>query len=531
MEFVFRADASGVIGIGHIVRCLTLADSLRERGDRCVFVCCDGGGLEFVEAAGFEAVTAASAVNPAQDAVCTAMAAESLGVSVADWLVVDHYGLDSRYESACRSFARRVAVIDDIGDRAHDCDLLVDQNLRTGGGGPYDGLVPESCATLLGPRFALVRPEFAATAAARGSRDGIVRRILLFFGGGDPTGQSVKALRALLSLDARGVEVDVVMSGASPFGQEVKSLSERLPGAQVHWHVRDMAALMSCADLMLGTGGSTSWERCVLGLPSITVTVADNQVPPTLALAECGATLFAGCAQDVTAEALAAHIANLLADPQRVVEIGRAARAVTGDARGATLVASTVHCLSDPVGCTTLRPLGPEDSDRLRAWRNSDRVRAVMGQRHVVSASEHDAWFVSTLDDPSVRHSVLECCGAPLGLVSFKELDPATRSASWGFYIGEPWAPTGSGSRMAILALDHAFGTMGLEEIRAEVLSSNEASVAFHGKLGFRRTKTVRRTAHDGPETLEWTKFALTTQDWATVRSALSERYFRKAPA
>lgn len=531
MYVVFRADASSVNGIGHIMRCLTLAHALRNRFDRCMFVCSDGDdAIELIQEAGFDVLAIASAADPEEQAAETAAAARSAGVSCADWLVVDHYGLDSRYEFAARGFARRVAVIDDLGDRAHDCELLLDQNLRIGTVDPYRALVPQGCAVLLGPRFALVRPEFATHAAARGTRDGSVRRILIFFGGGDSTALTAKALRALLSVGATNLAVDVVVSRAYPSGAAVEALAQRLPGARLHEHVTDMAALMARADLMLGAGGSTAWERCVLGLPSITVTVADNQSTPTLALAERGATVFPGTAKDVTEEALAALVVSLLSDRERVANIGRSARTVT-DGRGAALVASALHCVAAHAGCSTLRPLRPDDSALLRMWRNSERVRMAMSCRHMVSAAEHDSWFASTLVDPSVRHSVFLCCDAPLGLVSFKDLAPDARWASWGFYIGEPWAPAGSGSRMAILALESAFGELGLEEIRAEALSDNDASLAFHRNLGFRPTGTVSRMAPDGATGLEWGTFVLTAQDWNSAQPRLRERYFGKGAA
>jgi UDP-4-amino-4,6-dideoxy-N-acetyl-beta-L-altrosamine N-acetyltransferase len=293
-----------------------------------------------------------------------------------------------------------------------------------------------------------------------------------------------------------------------------------------------MAGLMASADIMVGAGGSTAWERCALGLPSLTVVIADNQEAPTLALAEAGATRYLGRAGGLAEVDITTGIAKWLADPDAVRRTGEAAAAVmAGSAGGAPLVAAALHCVSDPGGCSSLRDLTAGDRALLRIWRNSDRVRLSMSNRHVVSGAEHDAWFAATLDDPSVHHEVFECCGTPLGLVSLKELDSTTSDASWGFYIGEDWAPAGSGSRMAILALDRAFGDMGLQRVRAEVLIDNETSLRFHDRLGFRRTGTVSRTAPDGPETLEWVAFELDADDWTLARPALRERYFGKGAA
>jgi len=181
-EIVFRTDAALQIGTGHVMRCLTLAEALAERGAHCRFVCREHSGnlMELIRDRGFDAIglpvesgrlaTEASSDEPigahatwlgADWAVDAEQACAALGDMDADWLIVDHYALDVRWERSLRSRCRRLMVIDDLADRIHDCDLLLDQNL---GREPrdYAGLVPDCSAILVGPRFALLRPEFAA---------------------------------------------------------------------------------------------------------------------------------------------------------------------------------------------------------------------------------------------------------------------------------------------------------------------------------------------------------------------------------
>jgi UDP-2,4-diacetamido-2,4,6-trideoxy-beta-L-altropyranose hydrolase len=521
--------------MGHAVRCLTLARALRERGDSCAFASRPSPGDAFgrIAEAGFDA----AAISPApedqgDEAAATVEAARQLGMPRPDWLIVDHYGLGESFEREMRGHVKRIAVIDDLADRSHDCDLLLDQNLRLGGGDPYDGLVPAGCARLLGPRFALVRPEFAAAAASRPERDGEIRRILVSFGGGDTTELTATTMRALEPLAHRGLAVDVVTGMDVESPEALTTVAEAIPGVTLYGRVQDMAGLMAGADLMIGAGGSTAWERCVLGLPSLTVVLADNQEAPTRALAETGATRSLGRAERLAEEDLTAEITRLLADPEAVRRMGEAAAAVTAAPGGAAaLVAAALHCISSPEACSSLRDLAPRDKALLRTWRNSDRVRLAMSNQHMVSASEHEAWFSATLDDTSVRHFVFECGGAPLGLVSLKGLDSLSSSASWGIYIGEGWAPAGSGSRMAILALDRAFGEMGLRRVESEVLSHNEPSLRFHEQIAFRRTGEDRRTAPDQLQTLELITFELSADDWVAARPELRQRYFGKGAA
>ena len=538
MDVLFRVDASRSIGIGHAMRCLTLACALRDRGDRCVFASRPAvdGTFNGIAEAGFDAVVVRGALGDAvSEAASTVGAVQELGMPSPDWLVVDHYGLGEAFEHEMRAHIPHIAVVDDLAARSHDCDLLLDQNLHSVGGNPYDGFVPDGCACLLGPRFALVRPEFVAAARSSRERDGQVRRILVSFGGSDTTEVTATTLRALEPIARLDLAIDVVTGSDEAPAEVLTTLAERIPGVSLHGHVQveDMAGLMANADLMIGAGGSTARERCVLGLPSLTIVLADNQEAPTLALVNTGATRYLGRVEEITEEDLTVEIERWFADPEMVRKTGEAAAAVmeASPGGGAAVVAAALHCVRNPRECSSLRDLAAGDIALLRVWRNSDRVSRSMRNQHVVSRAEHDAWFAATLKDPSVRHAVFECCGTPLGLVSLKELDPTTSDASWGFYIGEDWAPVGSGSRMAILALDRAFGDMGLQRVRAEVLTGNEMSLRFHDRLGFRRKGTVSETAPDGPETLEWVTFELDADDWAVTRPALRQRYFETGAA
>ena len=204
----------------------------------------------------------------------------------ADWLVVDHYGLERRWENEMREHAGRLMVIDDLADRAHDCDLLLDQN-DLWNPTRYDALVPAHCQKLLGPAYALLRDEFR-TARERWPREvGETTRIFVFFGGTDPTNETPKALRALRRWgEGKTLDIDVVIGGGNPHRAEVEGLVNATPNALLHVQAGNMAELMARADLSVGAGGSTTWERFCLGLPSLVVTTATNQEAIARALAK-----------------------------------------------------------------------------------------------------------------------------------------------------------------------------------------------------------------------------------------------------
>ncbi|SDF79793.1 UDP-2,4-diacetamido-2,4,6-trideoxy-beta-L-altropyranose hydrolase [Sporolituus thermophilus] len=307
MDIVFRTDSSREIGTGHVMRCLTLADALKEKGCRALFICRDFagniGGL--VRAKGHEVVylphrqdepdpddrvfhAAWLGTSWQQDAEDTATVLRERFDRPVDWLVVDHYGIDAKWEKTLRPYTRKIMVIDDLADRPHDCDLLLDQNLYENMEKRYDGLVPPGAIKLLGPKYALLRPEFYRARQSIRQRDGTVRRILVFFGGSDPTNETLKALKAIKMLDRPDIAVDVVIGSSNLHKEEIAAFCRDMPQVTLHCQVDNMAELMANADLAIGAGGTTTWERCYLGLPTITIIIADNQAEVLTVLAQNG---------------------------------------------------------------------------------------------------------------------------------------------------------------------------------------------------------------------------------------------------
>jgi UDP-2,4-diacetamido-2,4,6-trideoxy-beta-L-altropyranose hydrolase len=281
---IFRADANRSIGGGHIMRCLALADALVERGWRCAFAVSAEtmATVPHLKRAQHD-IHILSAVEEGDPAALLSTATEGCQL-----LVIDHYGLGAPYEAGCRSLTRQILVIDDLADRAHDCDLLLDQNL---GRDPldYDGLVPASARVLTGPQFALLRPEFAAARSAglaRRQPGTRVRRILVTLGLTDLGGITARVVRAALAADT-GAMLDVVIDERAqslPYLRSVESSSVTL-----HFDPNNMCQLMTEADLAMGAAGSTSWERCCVGLPTILLVLADNQRFVARSLAKAGA--------------------------------------------------------------------------------------------------------------------------------------------------------------------------------------------------------------------------------------------------
>lgn len=241
-------------------------------------------------------------VPPAVDAEETKATLREIGR--VDRLVVDNYALDISWERAMRSFVDEIFVIDDLANRKHDCDVLLDQNFYLDMDSRYIGLVPDHCKLLLGPYYALLREEFYKAKKHVRERTGKIHNILVFYGGSDNTNETIKALRALALAGLEDVVVQVVVGGSNPHKEEIEAFCKRYPWMEFACQVDNMAERMNAADLALGAGGSTTWERCFLGLPAIVTAVAENQVKGCEACALEGWILYLGLWTDIDEDKL-----------------------------------------------------------------------------------------------------------------------------------------------------------------------------------------------------------------------------------
>lgn len=326
MKVLFRADASIKIGTGHIMRCLTLAHLLKNEGARAVFVCSEipGNLIEFIRQEGFEVFPIIDKLNHFQDASATFKIAES---EKADLIIVDHYSLNVEWEAILRNGLFKIMVIDDLANREHDCDILLDQNYFLNYERRYEGLVPRSCRTLLGPSHLLLRPEFYETQVVRQRENGI-NNLLIFYGGSDPTNETVKALIALSDIELTNLHIHVVVGESN---QEKDHIQYICKEKNYHFYkqIDYIADLMGRADLALGAGGVTMWERCFLGLPSIVTIVAENQKESSEAAAAFGAVWNLGWHEAVKGSNIVDILKRALKSPKSLQEMSNKAKQLT----------------------------------------------------------------------------------------------------------------------------------------------------------------------------------------------------------
>lgn len=350
MNVVIRADASVTIGTGHVMRCLTLANQLRQKGAKVTFLCRElkGNLCDYISGQGFRIYQLpykSSDSNDIGDGLYEQWLAVTMSLEIQqvekilseqigrlDWLIVDHYALDAQWETQMRKYVERLMVIDDLANRPHECDILLDQNLYENLDERYDGLVPSDCRTMLGPRFAILRPEFVQHRRELPEHSGEIRRVLLFFGGIDVTNETSIALDAVKLLERDDLTFEVVIGGSNQHADEIERRCADMKNAHFHCQIDDMAALMASCDLAIGGGGTTTWERCCLGLPCLTIAVAENQVEVARLASKAGFSRFLGKAPEVVAENISETLKQVMSDPALVRRMSQAGlKVVSGD--------------------------------------------------------------------------------------------------------------------------------------------------------------------------------------------------------
>jgi UDP-2,4-diacetamido-2,4,6-trideoxy-beta-L-altropyranose hydrolase len=495
MNVAIRADASSLMGTGHVMRCLTLADALRQGGGRTRFVSRHmtahlramltdhGHELTLLNSASDAGVTDELAhakwlgTSQAQDAQDTLQA---LSDRYWDWLIVDHYALDARWESTLRGAARSIGVIDDIADRRHDCDILLDQNILRDHGDRYAGKVPDHCELLLGPRFALLREEFRELREKVRPRTGAVARMLIFLGGVDAGNYTGRALDAFTGLGIAGVHVDVVIGTQHPERARLEAACSE-HGFICHVQTTRMAELMAAADLAIGAGGSATWERCCLGLPTLAVCVAENQ-RKLIADAAFEGLLYAPQVNNEWTTVVARHVKALIENPSLRNYISRRGMDAV-DGRG-------VHRVAASLGCTALdiRQAVEDDSRKVFEWRNHPSIRAVSRTADIIEWENHQRWFASILSAADRCLLIARLEGLPVGVVRF---DTHAEEAEVSIYLVPDSNASGQGRNLLLSAERWLSANRpAVERIRAHVLGHNDRSHRLFSGAGYELEST-----------------------------------------
>jgi UDP-2,4-diacetamido-2,4,6-trideoxy-beta-L-altropyranose hydrolase len=502
MNCVFRVDASGLIGSGHLMRCLSLADELKIRGSNILFVSSnDSGNLnKIVSERGHEVYEISSipfklsnskrydvfnnsVIN--NDAKLTIKAIEKIKV---DWLIVDHYFLDYNWELELKKHVKAILVIDDLANRKHVCNILLDQNFfgnetRT----RYENLVNRECITLLGPKYSILSKDYRKAQNTFKKRNSKISRVLIFMGAVDSKGQTVQALKALSKDELNHLSVDVVIGRANKDKNQIISIASSRKNTEIYNSLPSLFELMQKADLILCSGGTTTWERCSLGLPAIVFISSENQRRCSEMLAKNDVQLLIESSNEINNKDWFLKIYELLNDSDKLKKMSTLSLK-TVDGRGINRVLLKLYGLSLPI---KIREATTADEKILFDWVNDYDVRRLSFNKEPIEFNHHRTWFASKLEDSNCMILIgMVSNDIPIGQVRFDIKNDYV-------YIDISIDRSARGFGFARYLLEESvkfWMTKGINKpLIADVFDSNKTSQKVFASMGFMKFNSDNR--------------------------------------
>jgi UDP-2,4-diacetamido-2,4,6-trideoxy-beta-L-altropyranose hydrolase/UDP-4-amino-4,6-dideoxy-N-acetyl-beta-L-altrosamine N-acetyltransferase len=504
MKIFFRVDASINIGTGHVMRCLTLAQVLKESGAKVEFICYqyEGNLIDKIRLNGFNvyeleilgdrrvsgklAHSSWLGVTQQQDADdCI----DILKVEKTNWLIVDHYALDEEWQIKLKPYCEKLMVIDDLADRKHQCDILLDQTFGRQQK-EYLALTPKGCELLLGSQYALLRPEFdkwREYSIKRRSKPKF-KQLLINMGGVDVDNMTGKILKELQNcILPRDVNVVIVMGVATPHLESVRIEAGVLPyKTKIKVNVDNMAEIMANSDIAIGAAGSTTWERCCLGLPTIQISIAENQIFLAKMLAHQNAV------QLVTE---IKEIGPLLENSDEWMKIISVTASQICDGIGAyktfnrmSNYKTAFNTFGEIELCNYIN-LNMNEKILTLNMRNHPNIRKWMYNQKSISKKDHFGFIENLKTEIDRRYFLVKQQGNIIGSINFSKIN-FHNSVELGIYTNPFIHLKGSGSLLEAVASQYAFNELGLNKIKLEVFLDNERAINFYNKCGFKLVNT-----------------------------------------
>jgi UDP-2,4-diacetamido-2,4,6-trideoxy-beta-L-altropyranose hydrolase/UDP-4-amino-4,6-dideoxy-N-acetyl-beta-L-altrosamine N-acetyltransferase len=509
MKVVFRVDASLQMGTGHVMRCLALAQVLKRNGAKVEFICRKHKGdlINKIHSSGFT-IHALEAFEEVEIDIGLAHShwlgatqqqdsndcIDVLKNKQIDWLIVDHYAIDEQWQNRLNSYYKKLMVIDDLADRKHQCNVLLDQTFGREKG-DYLMLTPKSCKLLLGSQYALLRPEFSKWriySLERRSKPEF-KQLLINMGGVDVDNVTGSVLDKLKICNLPSdMHIVVVMGGSAPYLESVKSKANALPyKTEVKVDVDNMAEIMVNSDIAIGAAGSATWERCCLGLPAIQVVIAKNQQFLAETLARNNTIKLA---QEIK------EIPYLLESSfEWMKSVSNAALEVC-DGTGSYKVFNKMtdqKLILDRFGEVEMcNYVNLNESDKILTlnMRNYPEIKHWMHNQDNISNANHFNFIKSLENRTDRRYFLIKQKNNIIGSINFSEID-LYNSVEFGIYTNPFLQLKNAGRILEAIVSQYAFFELNVNKIKLEVFSDNKRAINFYNKCGFEfiNTKRVNR--------------------------------------
>jgi UDP-2,4-diacetamido-2,4,6-trideoxy-beta-L-altropyranose hydrolase len=472
---IIRADASVAMGTGHAMRCLALAQAWQDSGGIAVFAMAQSTPAmdARLRAERIELVSFPSTAG-IRDATLTAELARA---HRADWVVLDGYHFDTRYQESLKQNGSKILLIDDMGQCSHYfADLVLNQNLHASEKSYRNR--ENHTRLLLGTRFAMLRREFLPWRNWVREFDPARRRVLVTMGGSDPDNVTERVIESLQRLDVNGLEARVLIGNSNPHSAALERAAERSPKTIcLIKDARNVPELMAWADVAIAAAGSTCWEMCLLGLPALLIDLAENQRPVAGELDRLGSAIHLSSTKDINLDKIAAKLLAFISSVELRTKMSQRARELV-DGEGAQRVVSAMQGAS--IG---LRRAEKSDCQLLWEWANDPDVRTVSFSTEPIPWERHLQWFNSKLADPNaVLYLAVDPHGTPIGHVRY-QLDGVRAAVS--ISLAKPWRGKGFGRKILALASEELFRTTAATIIDAYVKPVNTISLQLFTRAGY----------------------------------------------
>ena len=499
MKAVFRVDASLKIGTGHVMRCLTLASLLKKNFVDVSFLCREHKGnlINYILENGFHVHVLKESIEPTSKETNYA---EWLGVSYEqdanetieflknmhiDWMIVDHYSIDIKWEKLVSPYYKKLMVIDDLANRKHYCDILLDQTYKRKEK-DYKSLTNHEAILLLGPKYALLRSEFSKlrNSSLGKKRNKTIKNILVYLGGIDSENLTESVLDKLKSCNiSETTQITVLMGSQAPFLSKIKKVVKKLPlSAKIKVDSKHIAEIMSNADLSIGASGTTTWERCCLGLPSIQFCISDNQKFISQVLSRDNVIKLIDSVN---------QIPDLINDyPNWMFESSKLSAQIC-DGDGANRIFNKMSDYEFEINehsnvelCNYIN-LKDDEKRLVLEMRNHASVRVWMTNNEIISEKEHQKFLESLEDAKTKKYFLVKKKGTIIGSISFVNLKYG-ESTDFGIYVNPHINFQGAGRLLESTAAIFAFKVLNVKKIFLEVFEDNVRAIDFYKRAGFK---------------------------------------------
>ncbi|MBE0351603.1 UDP-2,4-diacetamido-2,4,6-trideoxy-beta-L-altropyranose hydrolase [Pseudoalteromonas lipolytica] len=431
MKIIARLDANSTIGAGHLIRVLTLLNQLVKQSDYypsdvlIISYSLSDSFKNLITHHGFRyhMINQVNNWSMDYDAQTTA---ELIGDdSIADLVIVDHYELDKRWEQKLTTYCHQLIVIDDLANREHHCNTLIDQTLGRKKD-DYSDLVPPYCKLLLGATYIILRPEFQPLRiTAKQTRSNNIKNILIAFGATDPQDNSSKVVAWLAQFLKTNPQINfhctIMITSASPHLNNIKQICKMSPWLSYTIDEKNVAELLLKTDLAIGASGSASWERCCLGIPTIAFQTADNQKMVLAELDKAGAIANLKKLTEQSQDEFNQCLSRLIDDTNYYTNMRRNSFKIC-DGTGTSLICD--HLLSNTLA---LRLATKKDENLLYRWQSNPHIRQFFRNPNAVTFNEHATWFRNSLKLSSRTIYIIELGSnsnaLPVGTLRFDKVN------------------------------------------------------------------------------------------------------------